>query len=137
MTGGRLRRLRNLIGPEPFMLTYGDGVCDLDLGALVQFHRTQKRLATVTAVRPPARFGGMILNDDRVVEFTEKSQVGEGWINGGFMVLERDVLTPLAAEGQLCAYRHAGFWQCMDTLRDVRALTTLWESGAPPWKGTP
>ncbi len=131
------------------MLTYGDGVCDMDLDALRQFHLRQGRLATVTAVRPPARFGGMVLNGDLVAEFTEKSQVGEGWINGGFMVLEPgvfqyltgdesvleiDVLERLAVEGQLAAYRHDRFWQCMDTLRDKRLLDRHWESGTAAWK---
>ena len=149
MTGGRLRRVRHLIGSEAFMLTYGDGVCDMDLDALRQFHLRQGRLATVTAVRPPARFGGMVLNGDLVAEFTEKSQVGEGWINGGFMVLEPgvfqyltgdesvleiDVLERLAVEGQLAAYRHDRFWQCMDTLRDKRLLDRHWESGTAAWK---
>ena len=149
MTGGRIRRLQRLIGSEPFMLTYGDGVCDLDLASLVQFHRSRKRLATVTAVRPPARFGGVVLDGDLVAEFTEKSQVGEGWINGGFMVLEPevfryltsdesvleiDLLEQLAVEGQLAAYRHDRFWQCMDTLRDKRLLDRHWENGTAPWR---
>jgi glucose-1-phosphate cytidylyltransferase len=130
------------------MLTYGDGLSSVDLGAVLEFHRRHGKLATVTAVHPPARWGEMDLDHDAVVSFAEKAQVRQGWINGGFMVLEpgvleriegdqtvleRDVLTRLASEGQLCAYRHEGFWQAMDTLRDVRALTALWESGAPPW----
>lgn len=149
MTGGRLRRLESSLRDETFMLTYGDGVCDIDLDALVAFHRSQGRLATVTAVRPPARFGGIVLDGDRVAEFTEKPQIGEGWINGGYMVLEPDVfrylkddasvleldvLERLAAEGQLAAYRHDRFWQCMDTLRDKRVLERHWEGGAAPWK---
>ncbi len=131
------------------MLTYGDGVGDIDLSELMRFHRSHGRIATVTAVRPPARFGGLIFDGDMVAEFTEKPQIGEGWINGGFMVmepavfdyiasddtsLEVDVLERLAAERQLAAFRHDGFWQPMDTLRDVRLLRSLWESGSPPWK---
>ena len=147
-TGGRLKRLAPHLRRETFMLTYGDGLSSVDLRAVVAFHRHHGKPATVTAVHPPARFGEMDLDHDAVTAFAEKVQLREGWINGGFMVLEpevleridgddtvleRDVLTPLAAEGQLCAYRHDGFWQCMDTLRDVRALTALWESGSPPW----
>ena len=116
---------------------------------LLRFHRSHGRLATVTAVRPPARFGGLIFDGDLIAEFTEKPQIGEGWINGGFMVfeagifdylegddtsLEADALERLAIDGQLAAYRHEGFWQCMDTLRDVRLLERLWESGKPPWR---
>ena len=149
MTAGRLKRLAGWLPDEEFCLTYGDGVCDVDLRGLVDFHRAHGKLATVTAVRPPARFGGLVLDDDRVVEFTEKPQIGEGWINGGFMVLHRevldriagddtvlesDVLESLAAEGQLMAYRHDQFWQCMDTLRDVRTLQGLWDSGKAPWR---
>ena len=147
-TGGRLKRCASHLRRETFMLTYGDGLSSVDLRDVVAFHRRHGKLATVTAVHPPARWGEMDLDRDAVVSFAEKAQVRQGWINGGFMVLEpavldriegdhtvfeRDVLTQLAAEGQLCAYRHEGFWQAMDTLRDVRALTTLWESGAPPW----
>lgn len=150
-TGGRLKRCAPHLRNETFMLTYGDGLSNVDLRAVVEFHRRHGKLATVTAVHPPARFGEMELDHDAVASFAEKPQVRQGWINGGFMVLEpgvleriegdhtvleRDVLTRLAAEGQLCAYRHDGFWQCMDTLRDVRALTSLWESGAPPWRRT-
>lgn len=148
-TGGRIKRLEPWLKDETFMVTYGDGVSDIDLHDLLRFHRSHGRLATVTAVRPPARFGGLIFDGDLVVEFTEKPQIGEGWINGGFLVfepgvfdylegdntsLEADTLERLAADGQLAAYRHDGFWQCMDTLRDVRLLRSLWESGNPPWK---
>ncbi len=148
-TGGRLKRLSSILGHETFMATYGDGVCNVDLNTLLRFHRQHGKLATVTAVRPPARFGGLIFDGDRVVEFTEKPQVGEGWINGGFFVLEPEVLEyihnddttweqepleRLAAEGQLMAYRHDEFWQCMDTLRDLRLLEHLWTSGQAPWK---
>lgn len=149
LTGGRVKRLESWLKDQTFMVAYGDGVCDLDLRDLVRFHRSHGRLATVTAVRPPARFGGLIFNGDLVAEFTEKPQIGEGWINGGFMVfepgifdylegdnasLEADALERLAAGGQLAAYRHDGFWQCMDHLRDVRLLRDLWQSGGPPWK---
>ena len=131
------------------MLTYGDGIGDVDLKALLAFHRSHRRLVTLTAVRPPARFGGLIFDGDRVVRFTEKPQVGEGWINGGFMVCEPGIfdyiaddqtslevssLEHLAGDGQLAAFRHEGFWQCMDTLRDKRYLEGLWQSGNSPWK---
>lgn len=148
-TGGRVKRLESMLADETFMLTYGDGVTDIDVNELLQFHRRSGRLATVTAVRPPARFGGLVFDGDDVVEFSEKSQVQEGWINGGFMVfepevlryfggdetrLEQDVLEKLAEDRQLVARRHEGFWQCMDTLRDVRVLESLWQGGSPPWK---
>jgi len=148
LTGGRLKRCAPHLRNETFMLTYGDGLSNVDLEALVAFHKSHGKLATVTAVHPPARFGEMDLNHHAVAAFTEKPQTRQGWINGGFMVLEprvldyitgdesnleHDVLTRLSAEGELCAFRHDGFWQCMDTLRDVKALTTLWESGSPPW----
>ena len=148
-TGGRLKRLAPWIGDETFMLTYGDGVADIDVKELLAFHRQHGRLATVTAVRPPARFGGLKFDGDLVSEFSEKPQVGEGWINGGFFVLEpqvldyidgdetifeRDPLERLAADGQLVAFRHEGFWQCMDTLRDLRLLESHWESDNAPWK---
>lgn len=149
MTGGRIRRLAPYLQGEPFLVTYGDGVANVDLHALLRTHRQQGRLATVTAVRPPARFGGLVLEEDRVERFTEKSQAGEGWINGGFLVLQPEVfqhlhgdadslevnlLEQLAAQGQLSAYRHEGFWQCMDTLRDKRQLEAEWASGHAPWK---
>jgi len=148
-TGGRLKRLEQDLKSETFMLTYGDGVCDLDLRKLLEFHRSHGRMATVTAVRPPARFGGLIFDGDLVSEFTEKPQVGEGWINGGFFVfepeifnylkndgasLETDALEMLASERQLAAYRHEGFWQCMDTPRDKRLLESLWHQPNVPWK---
>ena len=147
-TGGRVGRLRRWLGDEPFMLTYGDGVCDIDVSALLAFHRTCGRTATVTAVRPPARFGGLVFDGPLVAEFTEKPQIGEGWINGGYMVfeprvfdyikaddvsLEIDVLETLARERQLAAYKHEGFWQCMDTLRDKRQLDQMWREGQAPW----
>ena len=147
-TGGRIKRLANWLGSEPFMLTYGDGVCNVNLAELERFHRLHGRYATVTAVHPPSRFGGLTFNNDLVKEFSEKSQIGEGWINGGFFVLEPQVLDyidgdgtffelepleKLVSEEQLVAYRHNGFWQCMDTLRDVRMLESLWTSGQAPW----
>lgn len=150
-TGGRLKQLASWIGDERFMMTYGDAVSSIDISRLVAFHRRHGRLATVTAVRPPARFGGLAFEGDMVTRFSEKPQIGEGWINGGFFVLEpqvlgyidgddtafeREPLERLAAAGQLVAYRHEGFWQCMDTLRDVRILNGLWESGNAPWKAT-
>jgi glucose-1-phosphate cytidylyltransferase len=147
-TGGRLRRLREWLGDETFMMTYGDGLADVNVRALVDFHRSHGCLATVTAVRPPARFGGLSLDGDVVTHFEEKPQVGEGWINGGFFVLEprvldfitgdevlweRGPLETLAEAGELRAYRHDGFWQGMDTLRDLRYLESLWVSGEAPW----
>jgi glucose-1-phosphate cytidylyltransferase len=148
-TGGRIRRLRPHLGDAPFMATYGDGLSDIDLRSLAHFHRSRDRIATVTAVRPPSRFGGLVLNGSDVHEFTEKPQIHEGWINGGFMVLnpgifdyldddastlERDGLERVAAAGQLSAYRHDGFWQCMDTLRDKKLLESLWQDGNAPWQ---
>jgi glucose-1-phosphate cytidylyltransferase len=148
-TGGRVKRLQSWLGEETFMLTYGDGISDLNLNDLLRFHRAQGRIATITAVRPPARFGGIVFDGDLVAQFAEKPQIGEGWINGGFMVLEPEIfqylkddeanleahaLERLANERQLAAYRHDGFWQCMDTLRDKRVLDSLWDSGNPPWK---
>jgi glucose-1-phosphate cytidylyltransferase len=148
-TGGRLRRLAPVIGSEAFLMTYGDGVAQLDVRKLVAFHKGHGRLATVTAVRPPARFGGMDFDGELVKTFVEKPQIGEGWINGGFFVLEpavldyidgddtifeREPLERLARDGQLVAYRHEAFWQCMDTLRDVQYLNSLCETGRPPWE---
>lgn len=148
-TGGRVKRLEPYLKNETFALTYGDGVCNLNLDDLIRFHKAQKRIATVTAVRPPARFGGLVFDGDIVVDFTEKPQIGEGWINGGFLILEpeifnylegdessleADALERLAADRQLAAYRHEGFWQCMDTLRDKRQLESMWQSNQPPWK---
>ncbi len=150
-TGGRVMRMASQLNRETFHLTYGDGVSDVDLHALMQFHRRMGRIATLTAVRPPARFGGLQFDGDDVVGFKEKPQVGEGWINGGYMVcepeildyfsddsesLEAHILERLASEGQLAAYRHPGFWQCMDTLRDKRQLEQLWDSGNAPWATT-
>jgi len=152
MTGGRIRRLAPLVRGQTFMATYGDGVGNVDISALVAFHRSHGKLATVTAVRPPSRFGGLVLEGGAVREFSEKPQTGEGWINGGFFVfergvfdyladdttiLEREPLERLAADGQLMAFQHTGFWQPMDTLREKQLLETLWGSGNAPWKTWP
>jgi glucose-1-phosphate cytidylyltransferase len=149
MTGGRLARVRQYIGDETFCFTYGDGVADVDIGALLAFHRAEGRPATVTAVRPPARFGAIHVEDNRAAAFLEKPQSDDAWISGGFFVLEPSVidlvegddtiwerrpLETLAANGQLSVYRHSGFWQPMDTLRDKRVLEQLWSSGQAPWK---
>ena len=149
-TGGRVKRLGSWLGTDQtFALTYGDGVADIDVRALIDFHKQHGRLATVTTVRPPARYGSIVFEGETVAEFTEKPQTGEGWINGGFFVLdrrvldyidgdetlwEREPLERLARDGQLMAYRHEGFWQPMDTLRERRLLEDLWASGRAPWK---
>jgi glucose-1-phosphate cytidylyltransferase len=148
-TGGRLKRLAKWIGNETFMATYGDGVGDINLQQLTALHRQSGKIATVTAVHPPSRFGELVIDNHRVSLFDEKPQTAEGWINGGFFILEprifdyiegdsmpleRDPLQHLAAEGQLTAYKHNGFWQCMDTLRDVQLLEKLWSEGKAPWK---
>lgn len=148
-TGGRVKRLAPQLRGGTFMLTYGDGVSDVPVDKVLAFHRKHGKLATVTAVRPPARFGGLVFDGDMVKQFTEKPQIGEGWINGGFLVfepqvldmitgddasLETQLLEHLAKEGQLAAYRHDGFWQCMDTVRDLRLLRSLWDSGRAPWR---
>ena len=146
-TGGRIKRLAAYVDGT-FMLTWGDGVSDIDLHDLLAFHRSHGKLATLTAVRPPARFGHLEMDGDAVVEFSEKPQLGEGWINGAFFVLEpevfdyvegddtaweREPLENLARDGQLRAYKHGSFWQCMDTLRDKKLLEELWQDGAP-WR---
>ena len=148
-TGGRVKQVAEFIGNETFMLTYGDGVSNVNIPHLIEFHKQQKKLVTMTAVRPPARFGQMVIEDHRVIQFKEKPQIGEGWINGGFFVLEPGVtkyiqsddtawefesLEHIAENGQLTAYQHEGFWQSMDTLRDVHNLEKLWQSGKAPWK---
>jgi glucose-1-phosphate cytidylyltransferase len=148
-TGGRLLRLREYLKDGTFMLTYGDGLGDVDIEALLALHRRQGRIATITAVRPPARFGGLEFDGDLVARFSEKPQAGEGWINGGFMVfepavfdyldgdassLESEALDRLAKDGQLAAYRHPGYWQCMDTIRDKMRLEEAWAAGKAPWK---
>jgi glucose-1-phosphate cytidylyltransferase len=149
MTGGRIKRLAPYVGDETFMLTWGDGVSDVNLRDLLSFHRSHGKLATLTAVRPPARYGHLSFDGDHVVEFTEKPQIGEGWINGAFFVLEpavmdyidgdstvweKEPLENLAKDGQLMAYRHTSFWQCMDTLREKHILESFWQGGAAPWK---
>ena len=146
-TGGRVKRLLARAG-RTMLLTYGDGVCDIDLDRLIAFHRQQGRMATVTAVRPPARFGELRIHEGLAKTFAEKPQIGEGWINGGFFVLEprvadyidgdatvfeREPMERLAAERQLAVFEHHGFWQCMDTLRDVRQLEDMWQAGHAPW----
>jgi glucose-1-phosphate cytidylyltransferase len=148
-TGGRLKRVREYLGNTPFMMTYGDGVCDVNINELLEFHKKNKKLATLTAVHPPARFGHMHMDGELITQFNEKPQVETGWINGGFFVLEskvfdyidgdetwfeRDVLDKLAAKKELIAFKHANFWQCMDTMRDKRMLEDLWNSGKAPWK---
>ncbi|HEX6125583.1 MAG TPA: glucose-1-phosphate cytidylyltransferase [Pyrinomonadaceae bacterium] len=148
MTGGRVLRLKKWLDDETFMVTYGDGVGNVDIARLIEFHRQHGKLATVTAVRPPARFGGLILDGSTVARFSEKSQTDAGWINGGFFVfepevfdymtddetiLERETLERLAADGELAAYCHEDFWQPMDTLREKQLLEELWESGKAPW----
>lgn len=149
MTGGRILRLKKWLGRETFMVTYGDGLGDVDIRALVSFHQAHGKLATITAVRPPSRFGALVLQGDAVHEFSEKPQIGEGWINGGFFVfepgifdylagdetiLERSPLERIAADQQLMAFRHEGFWHPMDTLRDKQLLEALWASGKAPWQ---
>jgi glucose-1-phosphate cytidylyltransferase len=148
-TGGRIKRLAPYLGNETFMLTWGDGVSDINLNDLLAFHRSHGKLATLTAVRPTARFGHLEMDGNQITEFSEKPQTKEGWINGAFFVLEPEIfdfidgdsthfekepLERLAGEGQLMAYRHTGFWQCMDTIREKKILETYWESGNAPWK---
>ena len=148
-TAGRLKRVESLIGNAPFMLTYGDGVSDVNLNDLMSFHKKHGKWGTLTAVRPPARFGNFHCEGDMITQFMEKPQSESGWINGGFFVLEpkifefisgddswleREPLEVLARNRQLCAYKHEGFWQCMDTLRDKRLLEDIWNSGKAPWR---
>jgi glucose-1-phosphate cytidylyltransferase len=150
-TGGRVKRIARHLAGEPFLCTYGDGLTDVDIGKLIDFHRANGRVATVTAVPAPARFGSIVVDGARVTAFSEKPMGGEGWINGGFFVfepeianyiesddtlLEHEPMMRLAEEGQLAAYKHEGFWQCMDTPRDVRLLNSLCTSGTPPWQRT-
>lgn len=148
-TGGRIKRLARHLSNGTFMLTWGDGVSDVNLKKLLEFHRSHGKLATLTAVRPPARYGHLDLEGRKIVHFSEKPQASEGWINGAFFVLEPEVfdyiegdstqfekepLEQLAREGQLMAFLHDSFWQCMDTLREKHILETLWQSGRAPWK---
>lgn len=149
MTGGRVKRMQSFIGNEPFLLTYGDGVANIDLNALLKFHRSHGKMVTVTAVHPGARFGELLIEDEQVSSFQEKPQMGQGWINGGYFViqpeffdliagdattLEREPLEQAARMGELMAYRHNGFWQCMDTKRDRDMLEEIWQSGSAPWR---
>ncbi|MDR3470301.1 MAG: glucose-1-phosphate cytidylyltransferase [Devosia sp.] len=150
-TGGRIARLRRYLGDVPFFATYGDGVADVDVGALLAFHRSHGKIATVTAVRPPSRFGALALGEgNEVTSFTEKPVTGDTWISGGFFVfepgvfgylsedesciLERGPLDALARDGELAAFRHAGYWQGLDTARDVDAVNRMWEAGNAPWQ---
>lgn len=149
-TGGRLKRLQSFLCDEPFMMTYGDGVANINIRDLLAYHQKHGKKVTMTAVRPPARFGGIDFDGgNQVTRFAEKPQTGEGWINGGFFVIDPSALDYIAGdfsswegipmetlvkEGQLIAYRHSGFWQCMDTLRDMRLLESLWAEGSAPWK---
>lgn len=148
MTGGRVKRMQDFVGNEPFMLTYGDGVANIDLERLLTFHRSHGKMVTVTAVHPGARFGELLMDGDQVSSFQEKPQMGQGWINGGYFVmqpeffdlitgdsavLEREPLEWVARQGELVAYRHEGFWQCMDTKRDRDLLEELWQYGKAPW----
>lgn len=149
MTGGRLKRVKDYIGEETFFMTYGDGVSNVDISATLEFHRKHRKLATITAIQPEGRFGYIDLEDERVNSFREKSEHDTGWINAGFMVLEpkvldyvaddtimfeREPMEKIASEGQMVCYKHTGFWQCMDTLRDKEKLEKLWASGNAPWK---
>jgi len=149
MTGGRVKRMQSFIGDEPFLLTYGDGLADIDINVLIEFHRSHGKMVTVSAVHPVARFGELDIKEDRVVSFQEKPQTTQGWINGGYFVIEPEFFdliegdltilerTPLekAAEmGELMAYRHDGFWQCMDTKRDRDSLEEMWQAGKPLWR---
>ena len=150
MTGGRVKRMRDYVGSEePFLLTYGDGVSDINMNALLDFHRSHGKMVTMTAVRPVARFGELDIVDGHVVSFEEKPQLHQGWINGGYFVvqpeffnlidgddtmMEREPLERVTQMGELMAYKHQGFWQCMDTKRDHEMLEKLWEDGKAPWK---
>ena len=149
MTGGRIKRIGRYLDHEDFCLTYGDGVGNVDIDALMKFHRAKGRLVTVTAVQPTGRFGSLVQQGGLVTQFVEKPLQGAGWISGGFFVCspkvldyiagdettwEREPLSALAAEGQLAAYHHDGFWHPMDTMRDKSLLEDLWNSGQPPWK---
>jgi glucose-1-phosphate cytidylyltransferase len=149
MTGGRIKRIKEFIGKETFLMTYGDGLSDIDINASINFHRKHRKLATMTAVQPESRFGVLDIEDELVLAFREKNKIDAGWINGGFMILEskvidyidddtimfeREPLEKLAKEKELMCYRHKGFWQCMDTLRDKEKLERLWETEEAPWK---
>ena len=148
MTGGRIKRVKDYIGDETFLMTYGDGVSDVDINETIKFHKSHGKLATITAIQPEGRFGYIDLADSEVKSFREKSDHDTGWINAGFMVLEpqvleyikddtimfeREPMERIASEGQMMCYKHTGFWQCMDTLRDKEKLDKLWNSGNAPW----
>ncbi|NEP77374.1 MAG: glucose-1-phosphate cytidylyltransferase [Okeania sp. SIO3B3] len=149
MTGGRIKRVGPYLGDEDFCLTYGDGVSDVNIAKLIEFHKKHGKLATLTAIQPPGRFGSLAMEEDAIIDFVEKPKGDGGWINGGFFVLspkvmdyidgdpsifERDPLEGLARDRQLAAYKHQGYWQAMDTLRDKKTLEKLWDGGTPPWK---
>ena len=149
MTGGRVKRIQSFVGNEPFLLTYGDGIADIDINALVKFHKSHGKMVTITAVHPGARFGELDISNGTVSSFKEKPQTGQGWINGGYFViepeffdliegdhtiLEREPLEKAAEMGELMAFEHSGYWQCMDTKRDRDALEEMWQSGVAPWK---
>jgi glucose-1-phosphate cytidylyltransferase len=148
LTAGRIKKLQPWVGDDTFMLTWGDGVSDINLDELLKFHKSHGKLATLTAVRPPARYGHLEFNGNAITEFTEKPQTSEGWINGAFFVLEPGIfdyinedvmweqapMERLAADGQLMAYKHDSFWQCMDTLREKAILEEMWKLDNPPWK---
>jgi glucose-1-phosphate cytidylyltransferase len=149
MTGGRVKRMKGFIGKEAFLITYGDGVSDINIDALVEFHKSHGKMVTVTAVHPGARFGALGLNDNIVTSFKEKPQVNQGWINGGYFVIEpeffdlidgdntimeKSPLEKAVQMGELMAYKHNGYWQCMDTKRDRDHLEELWVNGKAPWK---
>lgn len=149
MTGGRIKRIKDYIGDEPFFMTYGDGVSNVDIQATFEFHKSHGKLATMTAIQPESRYGVIDIQDRQVLSFREKSQSDAGWINAGFMVLdpkvldyvagdsimfEREPMEAIATDGELICYKHEGFWQCMDTLRDKEKLEKLWIAGDAPWK---
>jgi glucose-1-phosphate cytidylyltransferase len=149
MTGGRVKRMRDFIGEEPFLLTYGDGVASINIDELISFHKEKGKMVTVSAVHPGARFGELSINDDVVTSFDEKPQTKQGWVNGGYFVceprvfefidndatvFEKEPLEAIAALGEMVAFRHHGYWQCMDTKRDRDSLEELWQSGNAPWK---
>jgi glucose-1-phosphate cytidylyltransferase len=149
MTGGRVKRMRDFIGDEPFLLTYGDGVADINISSLIDFHKSHGKMVTISAVHPSARFGELAINKNVVTSFKEKPQIDQGWINGGYFViepeffdlisddktiLEKEPLESAAGLGELMAYQHSGFWQCMDTKRDRDSLELLWEKDSAPWK---
>ena len=148
MTGGRIKRMKSFVGKEPFMLTYGDSVADIDIDALLNYHNSHGKMVTVSGVRPSARFGELEMQDQKVISFREKPQTKEGWVNGGFFVCEPEVmnfieddltvfekepLEKISEMGELMSYRHEGYWQCMDTKRDRDHLEELWNSGSAPW----